>query len=116
MRKDWIYKVFILMHQSSAKIFKAYCSCPAGLLGCCYHITATLYCLEDYIHPGLQDDECKGCTDRLQSWNQSMPSSRPTDEVKLVKHEYWVEKRARDNRINHWDCRPVSRRIIDPNK
>ena len=34
------------------------------------HITATLYCLKDYIHLGLQDDEQKGCTERLQTWNQ----------------------------------------------
>ena len=107
MRKDWVYKVFILVHQSSAKIFKAYCSCPAGLSGCCNHVTATLYCLEDYIHCGLQDVECKGCTDRLQTWNQSTPRSsgaRPTDEVILAKHEYGVEKRARDKIINQWDC------------
>jgi len=119
MRKDRIYKVFILMHQSSAKIFKAYCSCPAGLAGCCNHVTATLYCLEDYIHRGLRDDERQGCTERLQTWNQSTPRSsgaRPTDDVKLIKHQYGVEKRARDKRINHWDCRPVTRRIIDPNK
>ena len=53
MRKDRICKVFVLLHQSSGKIFKAYCSCPAGLSGCCNHTTATLYCLEDYIHRGL---------------------------------------------------------------
>jgi len=107
------------MHQSSAKIFKAYCSCPAGFSGCCNHVTVTLYCLEDYIHRGLQDDERKGCTERLQTWNQPTPRSsgaRPTDDVKLIKHQYGVEKRARDKRINHWDCRPATRRIIYPNK
>lgn len=119
MREDWVYKVFILMHQSSAKIFKAYCSCPAGLSGCCNHVTATLYCLEDYIHCGLQDDEWKGCTERLQTWNQPSSKSsgaRPIDEVILAKAEYGVEKRARDKKINQWDCRPLSRRIVDPNK
>jgi len=43
----------------------------------------------------LQDDEHKGCTERLQTWKQSTPKSggaRPTDDVKLVKHEYGVEK------------------------
>jgi len=67
------------------------------------------------IYHGLQDDEYKGCTERLLTWNLSTPKSggaRPTDHVKLVKHEYGVEKRARDKRINHWDYQPVSRRII----
>ena len=40
----------------------ACCSCPTGLSGYCNHVTATLYCLEDYIHLGLQEDEKKGCT------------------------------------------------------
>jgi len=28
-----------------------------------------LYCLEDYMHQGLQGKERKGCTERLQNWN-----------------------------------------------
>lgn len=40
----------------------------------------------------------------------------PTDEVTLEKKVYGVEKRAKLHRINEWDCRPISKRIIDPNK
>ena len=53
MRKDCIYSVTIFIHESTACVAKAYCACPAGLLGCCNHVIATLYCLEYYIHSGL---------------------------------------------------------------
>ena len=36
--------------------------------------------------------------------------------MKLVKHEYGVEKRVKIHRVNEWDCRPVYRRIVDSNK
>jgi len=55
----------------------------------------------------------------LYIWSQSTPRSSgvdKTDDVNLVKHQYGVEKRARDKMINHWDCQPVTRRIIDPIK
>lgn len=79
MRKDRVYSVTIFIHESvysvtifiheSVHVAKACCSCPAGLSSCCNHVTATLYCLEDYIHSGLQEEERKGCTERLQTWN-----------------------------------------------
>ena len=52
-------------------------------------------------------------------WNQSKPPNvepHPTEEVKLTKHVYGVEKRAKLHSVNQWDCRPVSRRIVNPNK
>ena len=33
--------------------------------GCCNHAIATLYYLEDYVSSGLQEEEKKGCTERL---------------------------------------------------
>ena len=86
MRKDRIYHVVIVITESPARAITACCACPAGLSGCCNHVTATLYCLEDYIHSGLQEDEQKGCTDRLQVWNQPRKrnvAARPTDDVLL---------------------------------
>jgi len=119
MKKNRMYRVVIIICETSVKVSTAYCSCPAGLAGCCNHISATLYCLEDYISQRLYEDEEKGCTERLQVWSQSKPPNvepRPTDEVKLTKHVYGVEKRVKLHTINQWDCRPVSRRIVNPNK
>ena len=42
MRKDRVYNVAIIMRESNAHVVTAYCTCPAGLSGCCYHTTATL--------------------------------------------------------------------------
>ena len=116
MRKDRVYSVIIIICESTIKVSAAYCGCPAGLAGCCNHITATLYCLEHYIHECLYEDEEMGCTDRLQVWNHPRKrnvDARPTDENKQV---YGVEKRSKLHSVNEWDHRPVSRRIINPNK
>ena len=119
MRKDRVYAVTIVMQESTCSVATAYCTCTAGLSGCCNHVTDTLYCLEDYIHQGLQQDERKGCTERLQMWNQPRKQNvdaRPTDEVTLTKKVYGIKKRAKLHSINEWDCWPISKRIIDPNK
>ena len=70
MKNDCIYHVNIAVRESPGSLNTAYCICPGGLSGCCNHMIATLYCLEDYIHYGLQDEERKGCIERLQVWNQ----------------------------------------------
>ena len=98
MRKDRVYVVNIVFQDSTCAVTTAYCSCPAGLSGYCNHVTATLYCLEDYIHLGLQEDEKCGCTDRLQTWNQPRMHSttpRPTDSVVLTKKVFGVQKRPK---------------------
>ena len=79
----------------------------------------TLCWLEEYIYLGLYNDELKGCTDRLQTWNKLRKryiEPRPTDEVVLNKVEYGKEKRCKVHFVNSWDCRPTSWRIVDPNK
>ena len=40
---------------------------------------------------------------------------RPTDEVVMVRKQYGVEKRIKKHRVNEWDCRPINRRLVDPN-
>ena len=119
MRKDRTYNVTIVIRETTARVAIAYCTCPAGLAGCCNHITATLYCLEDYVGSGLREEEELGCTSRLQTWNQPRKRNvepRPTDDVILRKEVYGKKKRDKLHHVNKWDCRPSSRRIIDPDK
>lgn len=119
MRKDRVYFATIIMRESNARVVTAYCTCPAGLSGCCNHTTATLYCLEDYVHLGLREVERLGCTERLQKWNQPKKRNiepRPTDDVWPHKTVYGKEKRSKFQHVNNWDCRPSIRRMIDPNK
>ena len=119
MKKDRVYNIVIVVCESTAKVSTAYCACPAGFAGCCNHITATLYCLEDYIHQHSYEDEEKGCTDRLQAWNhprRKNVNAHQTNEVRLSKHAFGVAKRPKLHSVNDWDCRPVSKRIADPNK
>ena len=69
MRKDRIYHIKLVIRKSCVRVITAFCTCPAGLSGCCNHITATLYALEDYVHLGLREQEKLGCTEKLQTWN-----------------------------------------------
>ena len=59
----------LVIRESCVCVITAFCTCPAGFSGCCNHITATLYALEDYVHLGLREQEKLGCTEKLQTWN-----------------------------------------------
>ena len=119
MRKDRVYCVTVAIKESTCRVVTAYCTCPAGLSGCCNHVTSTLYCLEDFVRRGLREEERMGCTEKLQKWNQPRKRNvdpRPTDDVVLTKAEYGKQKRSKVLHVNKWDCRPDTRRIVDPNK
>ena len=121
MRKDRYYNVFIILSDSgnTARVISAHCVCPAGLSGCCNHVTATLYSIEDYFHLKLNEEDQKGCTEKLQRWNQPRKKkvdARPTDLVTLTRKVYGVEKRVKVCSVNKWDCRPTSRRVVHPNR
>ena len=98
MKKDRIYHVAIVINESSARVTTACCACPAGLSGCCNHVIATLYYLEDYIHCGLQENEQKGCTERLQVWNQPRKRNiepRPIKDVVFQKRNMGYQSDSR---------------------
>ena len=67
---------------------------------------------------GLREERM-GWTEKLQKLNQPGKRNvepRPTDDVVLTKAEYGKEKRSKALHVNKWDCRPDTRRIVDPNK
>jgi len=95
----------------------ANCVCPAGLSGCCNHVTATLYYIEEYFRLELDQEDKKGSTEKLQTWIQPRKKkvdACPTNLASLTKSVYGVEKRPKVYKINDWDCRPTSRRIAQP--
>jgi len=60
---------------------------------------------------GLREEELKGCTEKLQRWNQPKKwhmEPCPTDEVSPFKAEYGKEKHRKRQHVNKWDCRPDS--------
>ena len=61
--------MIIVISNSTVEVSVAYCGCPAGLSGYYNHVTATLHCLEHYFHEGLFEDDKKGFTECLQTWN-----------------------------------------------
>jgi len=119
MKKHKKYDVRIVLSTHTAHVKTAICICPAGLSGCCNHVTATLYCIEEYFRLKLNEEDQKGCTEKLQVWNQSKPDkvdARPTNLVMLVKKVYGIEKRPKVCRVNQWDCRPTSSRKAHPDR
>ena len=119
MKKDKLYKVYIVLSELTSDVAKAFCACPAGLSGCCDHVTATLYCLQNYFHLKLNEEDEKSCTEKHQLWNQPRDKkvdARPTNLVTLTKKVYGVEKRVKVCTVNQWDCRPTSRRAVPPDR
>ena len=64
-----MYNVRIVQFKHTAHVERAICVCPARLSGCCNHVTATLYCVENYFYLKHEEDQ-KGCTEKLQTRNQ----------------------------------------------
>ena len=119
MKKNKMYNVRVVLSNNTAHVCKAICDCPAGLSGCCNHITATLYCVQEYFHLKINEEDEKSCTEKRQSWNVSKKKkvdARPTKLVTLTKKVYGVEKRPKLCRVNQWDCRPTSRRTAHPER
>ena len=119
MRKNKIYNVFIVVSTLNVQVKIAFCICPAGLSGCCNHVTATLYYVEEYFWLGMDVEDQRGCTEKLQTGIQprrKKVDARPTDLVCLSKKVYGVEKKPKVHSVNSWDCRPTSRRIMQPER
>ena len=119
IKKDKIYSVRILLSEHTGHIENAFCVCPAGLSSCCNHITAISYCIGDYFHLRLNEDDQKGCTEKLQMWNQPRKKkvdARPMNLFMLTKKVYGVEKRPKVCSVNKWDCRATSKRVVPPNR
>ena len=65
----------------------------------------------------MDEEDKKGCTEKLQTWNQprnKKVDARPTNLVTLTEVVYGVEKRPKLHKINEWDCRPTPTRIAQP--
>ena len=78
---------------ASGDVHTAYCHSPTGLAGCCNHIAALLYALEEFVRLGLQEESKLPCTSRLQQWNlpwcASVPPLRVMD---VVPKRVWETK------------------------
>ena len=95
----------------------AFCVCTAGLAGCCNHIAAFLYALEELVHLGLRE-ESDSPTSCLCTWNR--PRSRKflpcrVEDVRLhrAKFMFGKEKRSRGPKPIYNPIQ-VNKRLVDP--
>ena len=75
--------------------------------------------MEEYFRLRLNEEDQKGCTEKLQTWNKPKPSkvdAGPTNLVSLTKKIFGIEKRPKVYAVNNWDCRETSRRKIQPDR
>ena len=114
MVKNKKYAVRVCLTKSG-EVHTAYCVCPGGLAGCCNHIPALLYALEEFVRLGLREESRLPCTSHLQLWNRPrcrrVPPSRVV-EVRAVKEEYGKQKRRKVQPI--FDPRPTNLRVLNP--
>ncbi len=92
MRKDWKYKLHMVLDRQSNYITEAECGCPAGKAptASCKHIAALCYTLDSF-GKCRQLPQLETCTDRLQTWNHPRPRKVqpvPVQQLRFQKLEY----------------------------
>ena len=85
------------------KILSGYCTCTAGLLGSCNHVTAMLFRVEAAVSSGITKPTC---TSKLSAWNvpaatKSLLSIKPISEPSVVKASYRKRKGTSENEPNY---------------
>ena len=85
-----MYNVRIALSNHTAHVERPICVCPVGLSGCCNHITATLYCVEDYFRmKGIRKAALKSYkpgTSREKKLMLGQQGLWCTEEAKSVQH------------------------------
>eukprot|EP00795_Rhopilema_esculentum_P003488 gene3488-1870_t len=98
--KNTLYKVLVVLDNSTGDVSCAACTCPAGVglggFGKCNHVGGVLFALEDFNRKGYQEcPEPVSCTSTLSAWN--VPSSTkvvplPIDEMIIAKIRFASDK------------------------
>lgn len=101
--------------QRDGFIHVAYCVCTAGLAGCCNHVAALLYALEEFVRLGLRE-EADSPTSRLCTWNR--PRARTVapckvEDVRLHRAKFRQKKRQRGPKARYNPV-PPNKRLLNP--
>ncbi|KAK3108167.1 hypothetical protein FSP39_002441, partial [Pinctada imbricata] len=72
--------------EPGGQIFSGYCTCTAGMLGCCNHITGLLFRVEHAVKTGATS---ASCTSKPCEWN--IPSSKTTIKPIKVSDAEWTK-------------------------
>ena len=98
------YNVWVAVEKKGpgGKIVSGYCTCTAGLLGSCNHVTAMLFRVEAAVSSGVTKPTC---TSKLSAWNvpaatKSLLSVKPISELAVVRATYRKRKGTSENGPN----------------
>lgn len=112
------YPVFVCL-DVTGRVYKAKCSCAAGLGESCSHIAALLFFLLDCHEKGMQDlPESVTCTGRAMAWNRPPPHKevqpvRVSDMI-FTKAEYGKASRSvSGGSLDNFDPRPCNDQEMD---
>lgn len=91
------------------------CACSAGLGGCCNHVAALLYALEEFVRFGLREEDHTSPTSRLCAGNRPRARKVKPREVadgNLVKPTFG----SKGSSLRRSDYNPVppNKRILEP--
>ena len=117
-----LYKVLVILSNSSGDVCGAACTCPAGAglggFGNCNHVGGVLFALEDFNRKGYQGcPEPVSCTSRLSAWNvpTSFVSVSPAsiDEVFIQKIRFGKDNKFDQPKYLCYDPRRHADRQVD---
>ena len=98
------YNVWAAVRKNNpgGKIHSAYCTCTAGLLGSCNHVTGMLFRVEAAVSSGITKPTC---TSKLSVWNVPAPTKtlltiKPMRELIFSKSHYKKRKTVSEAREN----------------
>lgn len=126
-RKSVKHKVkMIISSNGKPKIMSAQCDkiCPAGKSGCCCHVMAVIWKLDDITRKkeAYKPTDDRACTSKPRKWG--IPSRRKVDHKPVMessifkpRHESDIPGRKRRGVLpTFYDPRPVKSRRLDPQK
>jgi len=115
MKKTAAYKTKVCL-LPTGMVNVARCSCTAGLGGCCNHVAALLYALEEFVRFGLREEvDETSPTSRLCRWNRPRSKRvepRRVTEVQLHRPTF-NNKRSRV-RAAMYNPIPPNKRLVEP--
>ena len=114
MRRSDPYKVKVCL-SDDGMVVVALCTCTAGLGGCCNHVAALLYALEEFVRFGLREEDEESPTSRLCRWNR--PRSRKEEPRRVsdvwLHRPFFGAKRQRAPKPLYNPV-PPNKRLVEP--
>ena len=107
-RKTQPHKTNLCLFSDTGMVKMALCTCTFGLGGCCNHVAALLYALEEFARFGPREKDVDSPTSRLCKWNHSRARREMARRVVVVRLQHQFGPKPLYNPV------PPNKRLIVP--